>query len=254
MIVAPAEGKTLVYWGTPQVQKALEPTAWPRVYRERNAIQELSFKRMNDHGALKTNYGRKTILGPDRHQQRKREKLAQSLAVTQQRVDKQTAALKAQQEKVAESASKGHGTRLEQRKRALVVVEKALTDAQHDHAHLLEQASAIGPPQERADRDFRKQTIMTIRTLLLENTQMAFIVALCAHLPRKVSLDCIVRILFERSGARMETVAQVIYWVNTAGLSLPYRRLLAEVVAGLCAMELRDQGKPIRVYLKDMPP
>jgi hypothetical protein len=69
-----------------------------------------------------------------------------------------------------------------------------------------------------------------------------------------VSLDCILRILFERSGTRMETVSQVVYWVNTAGLSLPYRRLLAEVVEGLCAMELRDQGKPIRVYLKDMPP
>jgi len=224
------------------------------VYRKRNEMQELSFKRMNDHGALKTNYGRKTMLGPDRHQQRKREKLEPSLETAQQRVDKQRAALKAQQDKVAESESKGHGTRLDQRQHALVAVEKALTDAQHDHAQLLEHAGAIGLPQERADRDFRKQTIMTIRTLLLENVLMAFMVALCAHLPSKVSLDCIVRILFERSGARMETVSQVISWVNTAGVSLPYRRLLAEVVEGLCAMELRDQGKPIRVDLKDMPP
>jgi hypothetical protein len=254
VIVAPTEGKTLVYWGTPQVQEALETTEWPRVYRERNEIQELSFKRMNDHGALKTNYGRKTILGPDRHQQRKREKLEQSLETAHQRVDKQSAALKAQQDKVAESESKGHGTRLDQRKRALVVVEKELKDAQHNQAKLIEQACAIGPPQERADRDFRKQTIMTIRTLLLENALMAFMVALCEHLPRKVSLDCILHILFERSGARIETVSQVVYWVNTAGVSLPYRRLLAEVVEGLCAMELRDQGKPIRVCLKDMPP
>ncbi len=254
VIVAPTEGKTLVYWGTPQVQEALETTEWPRVYRERNEIQELSFKRMNDHGALKTNYGRKTILGPDRHQQRKREKLEQSLEMAHQRVDKQSAALKVQQDKVAESESKGHGTRLDQRQRALVVVEKDLKDAQHNQAKLIEQACAIGPPQERADRDFRKQTIMTIRTLLLENALMAFMVALCEHLPSKVSLDCILRILFERSGSRMETVSQVVYWVNTAGVSLPYRRLLAEVVEGLCAMELRDQGKPIRVYLKDMPP
>ena len=78
-------------------------------------------------------------------------------------------------------------------KRALVVVEKELKDAQHNHAKLTEQACAIGPPQERADRDFRKQTIMTIRTLLLENALMAFMVALCEHLPRKVSLDCILR-------------------------------------------------------------
>jgi hypothetical protein len=254
VIVAPTEGKTLVYWGTPQVQEALETTEWPRVYRERNEIQELSFKRMNDHGALKTNYGRKTILGPDRHQQRKREKLEQSLETAHQRVDKQSAALKAQQDKVAESESKGHGTRLDQRKRALVVVEKELKDAQHNQAKLIEQACAIGPPQERADRDFRQQTIMTIRTLLLENALMAFMVALCEHLPRKVSLDWILHILFERSGARIETVSQVVYWVNTAGVSLPYRRLLAEVVEGLCAMELRDQGKPIRVCLKDMPP
>src|SRR5712691_9776610 len=171
------------------------------------------------NNAWSPNYGRKTILGPDRHQQRKREKLEQSLEVAHQRVDKQTAAFKAQQDKVAESESKGHGTRLDQRKRALVVVEKDLKDAQHNQAKLIEQACAIGPPQERADRDFRTQTIMTIRTLLLENVLRAFLVALCAHLPRKVSLDCLLRILFERSGARMETVSQVVYWVNTAGVS-----------------------------------
>ena len=113
------------------------------------------------------------------------------------------------------------------------MVEKACKDAQHNQANLTEQACAIGPPKERVDRDFRKQTSMTIRTLLLENALMAFVVALCAHLPSKVSLDCLLRILFERSGTRMETVSQVVYWVNTAGVSLPYRRLPAEIVEGL---------------------
>ena len=254
VLVTPPEGKTLVYWGTPQVKEVLETSQWPRVYRERNAIQELSFKRMNDHGALKTNYGRKTILGPDRHQQRKREKLEQSLEAAQRRVDKTTAARQVQQDKVTESVSQGHGIRLKQRQSALARVEKALKGAQHKQAKLAEHACALGPPRERADRDFRKQTIMTVRTLLLENTLMAFMVALCAHLQSPVSLDCLLRILFERSGARMETVSQVVYWVNAAGLSLPYRRLLTEVVEGLCAMELRDQGKSIRVYLKNMPP
>jgi len=254
VIVVPPKDKTLVYWGTPQVEDALETTEWPRVYRERNEIQEHSFKRMNDHGALKTNYGRKKVVGPDRHQQRKREKLDQSLEVAQQRVDKKAEALKAQQDKVAASESKGHGTRLAQRQRALVGVAKELQDAQHTHAKLTEQASTLGPPRERADRDFRKQTIMTCRTLLLENALLAFMVGLGEQLQTKVSLDCILRLLFERSGARIETVFQVVYWINTAGLSLPYRRLLTEVVEGLGAMELRAQGKPIRVCLKDMPP
>jgi hypothetical protein len=70
----------------------------------------------------------------------------------------------------------------------------------------------------------------------------------------KVSLDCLLKILFERSGSRMETDSQVIYWVNTAGLSVPYHRRLAVLVAGLGAMDLRYQGKPIHVRLKVMPP
>jgi hypothetical protein len=57
-------------------------------------MQEHSFKRMIDHGALDTNYGRKTIVGPDRHQQRKREQLEQSLEMTHKRVDKKAEALR----------------------------------------------------------------------------------------------------------------------------------------------------------------
>ena len=254
VIVEPAQGKLLVYWGTSKVKDTLDPTQWPRVYRERNEIQENGFKRMIDHGALKTNYGRKTIVVADRHQQRQRAQLDQSLEAAHKRVDKKAEALKTHQDKVAESASKGHGKRLEQRQQALVRGEQECKDAQHQHANLTEQAAAIGPPRERADRDFRKQTIMTFRTLLLENALMAFMVMLCERLQTKVSLDCILRLLFERSGARMETASQVVYWVNTVGLSLSYRRLLTEVVAGLCTMDLRDQGKPICVRLKDIPP
>ena len=66
----------------------------------------------------------------------------------------------------------------------------------------------------------------------------------------KVSLDCILHILFERSGARMVTGSQTIYWMNTTGLSAAYQRLLTAVVDGLCAMDLRAQGKPIHVRLK----
>jgi hypothetical protein len=118
VIVEPAEGKTVVYWGTPKVKETLVVTDWPRVYRARNEIQEHSFKHMIDHGALNTNYGRKKIIGADRHQQRARAKLDQALESAQQRVDKQANQVKTQQDKVAESAAKGHGQRLEQRQRA----------------------------------------------------------------------------------------------------------------------------------------
>jgi len=254
VLVEPPEGKTLVYWGTPKVRAALEVIEWPRVYRERSEMQENSFKRMIDHGALNTNYGRKKIVGPDRHQQRAREQLNQVLAGLQQRADKKSDQLKAQQDKVAESAAKGHSKRLEQRQRTLAVMEKECKDIQCKKDQIAAREAALGPPGERADRDFRKQTIMTVRTLLLENALTLFMAVLLGLLNRKVSLECLLKILFEHSGSRVETDSQVIYWVNTAGLSVPYHRLLAETVEGLCAMDLRYQGKPIQVRLKATPP
>ena len=62
------------------------------------------------------------------------------------------------------------------------------------------------------------------------------------------------RLLFERRGARMETPSQVVYRVNTTGLSQSNRRLLGQIVEGLGTMDLQNQGKPIHVRLKDMPP
>ncbi|HSX79168.1 MAG TPA: hypothetical protein VLQ80_11440, partial [Candidatus Saccharimonadia bacterium] len=159
-----------------------------------------------------------------------------------------------QQAKVAESEAKGHGRRLEQRQGTLVTLEHELKDAQGKQAKLSEQAATLGPAGQRADRDFRKQTIMTMRTLLLENMLRAFMVVLLATLQTKVSLQQVLGLIFERSGARMETPSQVVYWVNTSGLSLSNRRLLSEVVEGLCAIDLQDQGKPVHVRLKDMPP
>ncbi len=254
VIVAPSEGKTLVYWGTPKVAAALEAAAWPRVYRARTERQENSFKRMIDHGALNTNYGRKKIVGPDRHQQRAHEKIAQALEGAQRQMAKKAQLAHAQQAKVAESQQPGHTTRLQQRQRALVGLEQACKDAQQKHETLCAHAHALGPPQERADRDFRKQTIMTFRTLLLENALTSFMALLLGHLTMKVSLECLLCILFERSGARMETDSHVMYWVNTTGLSIASQRLLTAIVDGLCAMDLRYQGKPIHVRLKALSP
>jgi hypothetical protein len=180
VIVVPAAGKTVVYWGTPKVEDALEASEWPRVYRERNEMQEHSFKRMIDHGGLDINDGRKTILAPDRHHQRQAEQLAQALETAHTRVAKKAEAVQAPQDKVAESPSKGHSKRLEQRQRHVVTLEQERKDAQAKHPRCAEHVAALGPAGQRADRDLRKPTIMTIRTLLLENTLRAFLVALLA--------------------------------------------------------------------------
>ena len=168
MIVQAVAGKTLVYWGTPQVQDALEAQEWPRVYRERNEIQEHRFKDMIDHGALNINYGRKKI----RCQPASSAQASETRSVSgdsPQAGGQEGAALKGQQDKVAESVAKGHGTRLEQRRRTLLTLEQECPEAKASQTKCAEQAATLGPAGQRADRDCRKQTIMTIRSLWLEN-------------------------------------------------------------------------------------
>ncbi len=80
-------------------------------------------------------------------------------------MDKKAEAVQAQQDKVAESPSPGHGNRLEQRKRHLVTLEQERKDAKAQYTTFSEPVAALGPAGQRADRDFRQQTIMTIRTL-----------------------------------------------------------------------------------------
>jgi len=229
-------------------------SAWPRGYRERNAMQALRFTSMMAHGGLESTHGRKTILGPDRHHQRQHEHLEASLETANERVNKKAETLKSQQAKVAESEAKGQGRRLEQRQGQLVTVEHALKDATENQAKLSEHVATLGPAGQRADGDFRTQTIMTIRTLLLENMLRTFLAALLATLPIQVSVPQVLRLFFEQSGSRMETPSQIVYWVNSAGLSLSNRRLLQAIAHGICAMALQEKGKPVYVRRKDMPP
>jgi hypothetical protein len=254
VLVEPAAGKLLVYGGTAKVREVLEVRAWPQGYRERSERQENSVKRMIDHGALNTHDGRTKMLGVDRPQQRAQEQRAHAREAAQKRVEKQEQAVTTPQAKGLESTSTGPGTRLEQRQRTLGRWANAYQDAPHKHDQWAAAAVAVGPLGERADRDVRTQTIMPVRTLLLENALTSFMAVLLGFLKRPVRLDCLLTLLFERSGARLETATPVVYWINTTGLSVAYHRLRAAVVDGLWAMDVREQGKPLHVRFKTMPP
>jgi len=254
VILEPQDSKTLVYWGSVKVKAELEVEAWPEIYRARTELQENAFRRMIDHGALDINAGRKTILGPDRHQQRAEGKVRDSLEAARHRVAKKTLKLEAKREQVAQSEAQGHGKRLEQRQRAVAELEAKLREVQQHEANLQEQVDGFEAPKERADRDMRKQTIMTIRTLFLENLLQAFMTILLSFLPKPVSLEQVLKLLFERSGSRIERDKTVMYWINAIGLSRGNRRILGEIVEGLSTMGLMERGKPVRVCLKDLPP
>jgi len=140
---------------------------------------------MIDHGALNTKLWPQEAVGPDRISNARVTNFLQSLETAQQRVDKQVEEVKAKQDQVAESESKGHGKRLAQRQRALAGLEKELKNAKHKKTNLLSKPTPWGHPESGADRDFRKQTIMTVRTLLLENALNAFMVVLLGTSKRR---------------------------------------------------------------------
>jgi hypothetical protein len=169
-------------------------------------------------------------------------------------VDKQAAARKTPQDKVAESASTGQGTRLAPRRRPVLTLDQACKEAKAPQAQGSEHAATLGPAGQRAERDVRTQPSMPIRTLVLEHGLRAFRGALAVTRHTTGSFPQVLRLLFARSGSRMETPSQVLYWVKSAGLSLSNRRLLSEVAQGWCAMGLQEKGKPVPVRLKDLPP
>lgn len=245
--------KLLPYWATTKFKETFAALKWPEIYSNRTEIQENSFKRMIEHAALNTNYGTKVIIGTDRHQQRKIQALHQEGDKIETRIDKKAMLIEQQQEKVAQSQEKDHRKRLEQRQARLEAIQQQQKQLEEKQQELQRKIDELGPPKQRADRDFRKQAIMLFRSLFLENSLRAFWMALLEKLSLSISLETLLILLFQRGGTCLETKIDRIYLINTDGLSLQYQRVLQEVVVGINSMQLQHQGKPVRVQVRGSP-
>ena len=71
----------------------------------------------------------------------------------------------------------------------MIEMEKEAKEAKKKEEELRKKAASQGPVGERSDRDFRKQKIMTFRTLFLENALLAFVLALAAQIGVKNGLS-----------------------------------------------------------------
>ncbi|MCP4149972.1 MAG: hypothetical protein GY757_19655 [bacterium] len=254
-VLVEKDGKLLPYWGTKAVEEKVPYLDWPGLYSQRTENQENSFKRMKEHGALDVNFGTKKIVSEDRHHQRKIEKLNGKLVNAEERAAKKKEKIEEQEKKVRESEIKGHGKRLEQRRNRLAVINADYAKAASKQEDITKSIDGLGPPGERADRDFRKQSIMTFRTLLLENSLIAFMSLLMANITGALSmnLDSLIKLLFERSGGFFETPSELVYLVNMNGLSKSNRVIMLELIEGMNRMEIKRDGKPVSVRAKGQP-
>jgi len=252
-VIVEKSDRLLPYWGTPIAKELLDPLQWPKAYSQRTEIQENNFRRMIDHGALNVNFGIKKIMVPDRHQERKVEKLEKSLLSINAKIKAKEENVRNQENKVKDSEEKGHKKRLEQRKENLPKLQSELKKTIKKQEVIIDKIEAFGPPKKREDRDFRKQSIMTFRSLLLENFLKLFLSSLQEKISIKLSLESLISLLFKRRGAIVETYTQIIYWLNPAGLSKSYKEKLKKIIEGLNALNLRREGRVIRMRLREVP-
>jgi len=250
-VIEVCDQRISVFWGTSRVVTQIQESRWPEVYRKRAEINENSFKRMNAHGALKVNFGTKLLMGPDRHQQRAKEKLEEAERKAVKKRAKKEEELKAQAEKVAESEQKGHGKRLEQRKARQEKLEEELEAARDKEERCLEQLEQMASPQERGDRDLRKQKIMTFRTLLLENWLLLFLQQVVGMAQVEVGIETFLDLLIRRPGALAELNSHWLFWLDSEGLSKSHRATLEKLALALTQMQLLYLGKSIEVRIRD---
>ncbi len=57
-----------------------------------------------------------------------------------------------------------------------------------------------------------------------------------------MSLDSLIRLLFERSGGLFETPSELVYFVNMKGLSKPDKLTMCKLIEGLNKMGLERGG------------
>ncbi len=249
------EKKLLPFWGTPAVAEKVPYIDWPGLYSQRTEIQENSFRRMKEHGALTTNFGTKKIESEDRHHGRKVEKLTDQLENIDERIDKKKEKIEDQEKKVRESEEKGHGKRLEQRENLLAVMKADYKEVTSKREDIEENIKKLGPQGKRSDRDFRKQSIMTLRTLFLENKLMAFMSLLmeCITETPRMGLESLIKLLFERSGGYFETPTELVYYLNMNGLSKSNRATMLKLIEGINKMGLERDGKSVSARARARP-
>ena len=208
---------------------------------------------MINHGGLNINYGIKKIMGIDRHQQRQFELIDEKLLNVRKKITKKETEIDNQMKMIEDSKSKGQVKRLVQRQNALEKKQEKLEKHAKKEEKLKKEKEELGLPKQRADRDLRKQKIMTIRTLLLENTLIAFFLALLEKVEMKIGLDTLIALFFDRSGTIVESPTQIVYRLDINGVSEKYRSILEDIVQGINAMGLSYKGKFVKAMVRIAP-
>lgn len=247
-VIAQEQKRILVYWCTPQIATELTGKQVVTIYRNRSEIQENNIKRMIAHGALNTNHGIKKIAADDRSHQRKLNEVDLKISKVVTRQQKLIQTISDQTQKIQDAEEKNHHKLLEKRLSKLAKLQLNQSQLQEKFDTLNNCKQSLGAPVSRSDRDFRKQTIMTFRTLWLFNTIKVFVALVCSFLKQPISLDIFLELFFFRPGFLVENDSQFLYYLDFKDLSSKYQDILKNIVDGFNSISLFHRGKPIIIH------
>ena len=204
---------------------------------------------MKTHGSLSINYGRRTVLGVDQSHQRKVEKVDKAIAKLEVKLQKAQKTVANQRKKVAASIIKGHQDLLQKRKRNLGEYQQIEQKLSNQLKALEEQKDSLGSTGHRADRDYRKQHIMTCRTAWLENRLKDFTAVISQDLEHSIDIETLLALFFRRSAKVIETQDTFWYRFESNGLSRKFQIILGKIIDGFNRISLSLKGKKIIAQL-----
>lgn len=244
-VVVQEQERNIVYWSTPKLAEELTAKEIVVLYRNRTEIQENNIKRMIAHGALNINYGIKKIIGEDRTHQRKVNKVETSIIKLETKQSKLSQAISIQHNKIEDSECHKHHKLLEKRKTKLERLTSQQKLLEQKSIDLKQEKQNLGLPCQRADRDHRKQTIMSFRTLWMENIIKAFFSLIFTALKTPVDIEIALELFCFRSATIEEQHEQIVYYFDTKTLSVKYQNILKEIIVGFNRISLSCKGKTV---------
>lgn len=252
-VLVDEEQGPVAYWCTHKLAKKFTAGQIVTYYRQRVDIQENGFKHLIAYCALDTNFGIKKIWGPDRMQARDLEALQSQQAKLQVKEQNVQQKIAAQNQKIQDSQAKGHEGLLSKRQAKLMQYQVKQQEIERKLTAVAAQKQKLGEPKQRADRDLRKQSIMTFRSLWLYNTIRTFFALISAFLSDPLDIGIGIELFLFRPGFLVETDSKLLYCLDDKNLSPKYQEILRQLVAGFNSISLVRRGKRLQVAIASPP-
>ncbi|MDQ1274536.1 MAG: hypothetical protein QG610_107 [Euryarchaeota archaeon] len=205
-----------VFWCVAVNREEMDGVAIVSTYYHRWPVQEDIFKKMDEIDALNINYGRKVTKGENRNRKRHQGELAEQLEKKEQKLKAKEEDLAQAQQKLQEASATNQPKWHEARQRKVGVVTAEVKKAQDAKETMQKKLDEFGEIGTAYDRDLRKDWIMSLRSGILANLILWFMMNLWPQNTKRIGWGTL-RDLLNHKGVMVTTSQEIRYLIE------PYR-------------------------------